>query len=90
MEVFLWLLPGILSVLGCCCIIAWILIHWFFLQDWVDDPNVWYWYAILHLSCKIWTTVPLLFVLAGAGYFGFKRLVLEHDPPEKEMKRTKG
>jgi hypothetical protein len=89
MDVFLWLLPGILNVLLCIIIIAWIIIHWCFLAGWVDDPEVWYWYAILHLSCRIWTTVALLFALAGAGFYAFKRLILNNEPPEVEMRRTK-
>jgi hypothetical protein len=89
LEVFLWLLPGILNTLLILLMIAWIIIHWCFLVTWVDDPEKWYWYAILHLSCRIWTTVALLFAIAGCGYFAFKRLILENEPPEKEMRRTK-
>lgn len=86
LEVFLWLLPGILNVIACLAMITWMVIHWFFLAGWVDTEK-WYWYALCHLSCRIWTTVPLLFTLAGCGYYAFKRLILENQPPEVELKR---
>ncbi len=90
MEVFLWLLPGILHALLVICIITWLIIHWAFLGQWMGvyntPPNT-EWYTFLdHQSMKIWFTVPLLFVLVNSTWAAILRLAINNEPPEIELK----
>ncbi|MBY0228414.1 MAG: hypothetical protein K2W96_03950 [Gemmataceae bacterium] len=87
-DTFMWLLPGILSAVGGLLIITWIIIHWTLLEGWLydeQDKEAWYLF-IVHLSMKIWFTVPMLFLLYHASYFAINRLAINNQPPEVEKK----
>ena len=84
-DVFWWLLPGILSAIGACILIAWIIIHWTVLEEWLGGKDEWYMF-ITHLSMKMWFTVPELFLLYKAIFFAVMRLCINNQPPEVELK----
>ena len=93
LDVFLWLLPGILSALAVVLMVAWIIIHWGPLINWLGldpekDKETWIFMAVA-LYTKIWTTVILAFLIFNAGYFAIKRLAINYTPPEIEEKIKK-
>lgn len=84
MDVFWWLLPGILAALGVLLMITWMIIQWVFLERWID-PESW-WALLTQLWCRLWVTVALLFAIYKAGYFAIWRLAFNNQPPEIEEK----
>jgi hypothetical protein len=90
MEVFLWLLPGILHTILSICIIVWFVIHWGFLYDWLggekaEKDGEWQMF-FAHQSMRIWVTVPLIFVLVNSVWAAILRLAINNKPPEAELK----
>ncbi|MFQ3651921.1 MAG: hypothetical protein SNJ75_16485 [Gemmataceae bacterium] len=88
LDIFLWLLPGIVCALAVIAMIAWIIIHWGPLIHWLGldpekDKDTWLFMAVA-LYTKIWTTVILCFLIFKAGYFAIHRLVFNYMPPEIE------
>lgn len=93
LTVFLWLLPGILSALAVVLMITWIIIHWGPLAYWLGidpekDKETWI-FMLVALPTKIWTTVPLGFLIFSAGYFAINRLAINNKPPEIEERMKK-
>lgn len=93
LDVFLWLLPGILSALAVVLMVAWIIIHWGPLINWMGldpekDKETWI-FMVVALYTKIWTTVILAFLIFNAGYFAIRRLAINYKPPEIEEKIKK-
>ncbi|MGL4554504.1 MAG: hypothetical protein ACRC33_25350 [Gemmataceae bacterium] len=92
-DVFWWLLPGIASAIATISMIAWIIIHWGPLQSWMGldpekDKESWAFLAVA-LYTKLWTTIPLLFLIYSAGRFAISRLIFNNRPPEVEEKFKK-
>ena len=93
LDIFLWLLPGILSALAVIAMIAWIIIHWGPLIHWLGldpekDKETWLYMAVA-LYTKIWTTVILSYLIYKAGFFAIMRLAINYMPPEVEEKMVK-
>lgn len=92
-DVFFWLLPGIACAIATVLMIAWIIIHWGPLQGWMGldperDKESWSILAVA-LYTKLWTTIPLLFLIYKAGRFAIMRLAINYRPPEIEEKSKK-
>jgi hypothetical protein len=94
-DYILWLLPGVACALAVIAMITWIIIHWGPLANWLgidpdkeSDRETWTYLAVA-LFTKIWTTIPLLYLIYLAGFFAIKRLAIDYKPPEIEEKITK-
>jgi hypothetical protein len=81
-DVFLWLLPGIASVLAIIARIAGDIVFCLYASEWVDE-NAWYSF-VTGLGAKIWLVVPTLFIMFVLAKFAVKRLIQENRPPEVE------
>jgi DNA-directed RNA polymerase subunit M/transcription elongation factor TFIIS len=93
LDIFLWLLPGIACALAVVLMVAWIIIHWGPLINWMGldpekDKDTWI-FMVVALYTKIWTTVILAFLIFNAGFFAIKRLAINYKPPEIEEKIKK-
>jgi hypothetical protein len=84
LDVFLWLLPGILCVLGALGLITFAVLYCLMIEDWVGE-DVWYSF-VRSLGIKIWIVIPILFIVYVMGRFAFKRLIINNSPPEVEEK----
>ena len=82
-DVFLWLLPGILCVVGIFLTIGFDLFWWFWLEPyWWKPMDDWTGVASFSLGIRVWEVVFSLFVIWFLGKFAFKRLILHPTPPE--------
>jgi hypothetical protein len=80
-DVFLWLLPGILCVLGVIGLITWDILYCVNADDWFDGA----WYEFLaHLSIKMWMCIISVFFMFFLARFAVKRLIFDNSPPERE------
>ncbi len=80
-EQLIWLLPGILCVLGMLLIVNGDIFFCLVVPDMVRQS----WLEFTdHESVRLWTVLPSLSIIWGLGYFAYKRLVLEPLPPEKK------
>lgn len=82
-DQFVWLLPGILCVLG---IIAWIvldIVYCLKIDDWVDLDS-WWGTALASGAIKLWLVITSLFFIYYLGKFAVKRLIFNPNPPEVE------
>jgi DNA-directed RNA polymerase subunit RPC12/RpoP len=84
-DVFLWLLPGILCVIGVVVLLVSDIIYCVKIGDWVDTET-WYGATLAHLAIKIWMVVISLFIIYKLGYFAVVRLCIHNKPPEIEEK----
>lgn len=94
-DVFFWLLPGIACALAVILMITWIVIHWGPLEGWLgldmtkdSDKESWTGTSVA-LYTKLWTTIPLLYLIYSAGKFAIVRLAIKYKPPEIEEKLGK-
>jgi DNA-directed RNA polymerase subunit RPC12/RpoP len=77
---FMWLLPGILTVVGILFLVNLDLFFCILLPDIVKDS----WMDFVDAeSMRIWTITITLFLMWGLGMFATKRLILQPVPPEK-------
>ncbi len=80
-DVFLWLLPGILSALGVLGLIGLDIWYCMSIRDLVGDE----WYDfIASQACQMWFVIISLFGMFHLGKFAVKRLILHYKPPEVE------
>jgi hypothetical protein len=82
-DVFLWLLPGILCVLG---IILWTVedvLYCLYIEDWVDTET-WYGTVMAWGGTKLWKVIISIFFMVAMGRFAVRRLIFERVPPEVE------
>jgi DNA-directed RNA polymerase subunit M/transcription elongation factor TFIIS len=84
---FVWLLPGILCVLGIIGLITSLIIYLVKIDDWTEGSD-WEW-IFAHFFCKLWGTVLSIFILFFLTRFAIKRLILHPVPPEVEKKARK-
>jgi len=84
LDVFLWLLPGILCVLGILALITLDVVYCLMIDDWVE-PEAWT-SVFASLGVKIWLVIPTLFTMYFLGRFAVKRLLINNSPPEVEEK----
>lgn len=84
LDIFLWLLPGILcalvvfSLLGACAF-YWVAIN----RETFGEV----WYDFLgSLGMKVYVSLICLYIIYVAGKFAVKRLILNYMPPEIELK----
>jgi hypothetical protein len=79
-EHFVWLLPGLLCVLGIVFLVNLDIFFCILFPGLVQDS----WMDFLdHESVRLWTVITTQMIAWALGYFAFKRLVLEPMPPEK-------
>jgi len=84
MDIFLWLLPGILCVIVVLICIAGIVYAWVKFDDhYNDNKDEWWVGAVFGMFAKIYSSVIELFIIYLAGRFAIKRLILHPTPPEK-------
>jgi hypothetical protein len=83
-DVFRWILPGILCVIGVFALIGLGVYWWLGLEDsWWKSVEGW---GVPKLSYgfRVWGEVILLFFIYLQAKFAFKRLILHPTPPEVE------
>jgi DNA-directed RNA polymerase subunit RPC12/RpoP len=79
-EQFMWLLPGLASVLAIVLLTAFCLFFCLELPDLVQKN----WMSFLdHESMRMWITMIAMAMMWPAGYFAHKRLILQSRAPEK-------
>jgi predicted Zn finger-like uncharacterized protein len=84
-DVFMWLLPGILCVLGIISLIVWDILYVNYAEEWFD-VETWYGGMLCHGSVKMWSCIFTVSVMAGLARFAYKRLIVNNKPPEIEIK----
>jgi hypothetical protein len=77
---FMWLLPGLLCLLGIFLQVIGCLYYCLVLPDTLTTG--WEWMGAE--ACKMWTVIFALFDMWPLGMFAYWRLVLHPDPPERE------
>lgn len=84
-DVFLWLLPGILSLITVIGLIVWEVLYLLKGSEWFATEE---WYGFLASGfMKLYWTIFTLFLLWFLGKIVVKRLILQRRPPEVEIKR---
>jgi len=82
-EVFMWLLPGIICVISIFVTIGFDLFWWFGLEPyWWNPMDEWIGMKSISLGLRVWEVVISLFVIWVLGKYAFKRLILHPTPPE--------
>jgi hypothetical protein len=82
-DVFLWLLPGILCVIGIFITIGFDLAWWFLLEPyWWKPMDDFIGLTSISLGIRVWEVVISMFVMWFLAKFAFKRLILHPTPPE--------
>jgi hypothetical protein len=84
MDQFWWSLPGVLCVLAVFALFGAIGYLWAGLPDPKDAKVKEEWWKEFINPAQVWGTILSLFLIAGAGFFAVKRLILNPTPPEKE------
>ena len=84
MDVFMWVLPGILCALLVAGLITGDLIY-IFTVDAETFGDVWYDF-LGGKALKIWISIIVIFFVYLAGKFAVKRLIFNYKPPEVEEK----
>jgi hypothetical protein len=80
-DIFLWLLPGILSIIAILLLIGMDIWYCLCIRALVVDE----WYEFIgHGACMLWLVILSLFGMFYAGKFAVKRLILDNKPPEIE------
>jgi predicted Zn finger-like uncharacterized protein len=82
---FLWLLPGILCLIGVVALIIFDVVYCVKADEWIDQ-NDWMTFWLASYGVKIWIVVASLFAIFYMGKYAFIRLLLENQPPEIEDK----
>ena len=82
---FVWLLPGILYVLGALMVIAFDIWYCLAIDGLVGDA--WYFF-IAHASIKIWLVIISMFFVVAMVHFAVIRLILNPRPPEQIKKKA--
>jgi hypothetical protein len=83
-QQFVWLLPGILCVVGDLILIGCIVVFWAVFPGLESDHKDDWWSIFFGLWARIWGTVILLFVGFWLTKFAVKRLILNPHAPERE------
>jgi DNA-directed RNA polymerase subunit M/transcription elongation factor TFIIS len=85
MDIFLWLLPGILCALVAIGMIVFDILYCVFIDDWIDGET-WYGSMLVWKGTKIWLCVISDYFIYLAAKFAVKRLAIDNKPPEIEEK----
>ena len=85
LDVFMWLLPGILCVLGVIGLIVWDFLYCLFIENWVDT-DIWWGSMICSGALKFWWCIASVFFMYALGRFAVRRLIFDRVPPEIETK----
>jgi len=84
-DIFLWLLPGILCGLTAIGLLVWNVLYCLFIDEWVDGES----FPGNMLSSgavKMWQGVVSVFVIYMLGKFAVRRLIFDNVPPEIEKR----
>jgi hypothetical protein len=93
-EIFLWLLPGILTVLTMIGMLVWYLFFYSLIEDWLADswfedepgPPRTYLAGLGPPFMRLHHALLIAFLYVPMTRFAFKRLVKENRPPERHIK----
>jgi hypothetical protein len=83
-DYFLWLLPGILCVLGIIGLAVGDTIYCLNIDDWLEGKDAWWADLITSFAVKLWLCVISVFAAFFMGKFAFFRLIMSPHPPEVE------
>jgi hypothetical protein len=84
-DVFMWLLPGILCVVGILILLTIDIVWCVNIDDWVGSGDEWYSF-IKGGGIKLWLCIGSAFISFFLGKYAFYRLVINNQPPEIELK----
>jgi predicted Zn finger-like uncharacterized protein len=93
-EWFLWLLPGILTVLLMIGMFVWYLFFWDLIQDWLSDswfedekgPPTTYIAGASPSMFRLYHALLIAFLYVPMTRFAYKRLITNYHPPERKIK----
>jgi hypothetical protein len=74
---FMWLMPGLLCVLGIVVLVILCLIYTVTMPAAMGDS------FLVHESLRMWVVIIALAIMWGMGQFAFNRLVMNPTPPEE-------
>lgn len=83
-DVFMWILPGILGVIGIILLIVMDVLAYQRIPPWME-ANEWD-KLVTPGVCVFWVVFPSLFMMYRAGKVAVYRLILHPKPPEREKK----
>jgi hypothetical protein len=94
LEVFLWLLPGILCVLTAIGMLVWYLIFWNKIEDWMADswfedepgPPRTFLAGLGPGAMRLYHALLIAALYVPMYRFSYKRLVMNNKPPERKIK----
>ncbi len=86
-DVVVWLMPGILCVVGIILLLTGDIVFCVFIDDWVDGSDTWSW--MNWFFWKFWGSIINCFIMFFLGRFAVERLIMNSTPPEIEVKGTK-
>ncbi len=93
-ELFLWWLPGIMSVLTVIGMIVWYLFFWRLIVGWLEDsafedekgPPPTYIAAASPGFFRLYHALLIIFLSVPLVRFAYKRLIVKNKPPEVKIK----
>lgn len=94
LEVFLWLLPGILCVLVMIGLLVWYIIFWMRIEGWLEDswfedekePHRTYLGGLGPGFMRLYLALFTLACYVPLARFAFRRLIRNNKPPERKIK----
>ena len=84
-DVFMWLLPGILCVVGILILLTIDIVWCVNIDDWVGSGDEWYVF-LKGGGIKLWLCIGSAFISFFLGKYAFYRLIVNNQPPEIELK----
>jgi hypothetical protein len=82
-EHFHWLLPGIVCVVGILVLIGFDVYYCLIFPKKVDENSDWYF--LTGTGWRLWAVIITLFMMFFMGKFAIGRLILNPNPPEREI-----
>jgi hypothetical protein len=83
-DIFLWMLPGIMGIIGIILLIVMDVLAYQRLPPWLE-ANEWD-KLVTPGVCVFWVIFPSLFMMYRAGKIAVYRLIIQPKPPEREKK----
>src|SRR5260370_10324022 len=80
---FLWLLPGILCVLGIIGLAVTDVLYCLYIEEWLD-PESWYGATLSYGGIKLWNCIFSAGIMWLLAKFAVHRLIFDRVPPEVE------
>jgi predicted Zn finger-like uncharacterized protein len=93
-QIFLWLLPAIMTILVMIGMVVWYLFFWKLIEGWMDDsifedekgPPKTFIAGLSPGMCRLYHALLIVVLYVPMTKFAYKRLIKNYLPPERKIK----